>query len=187
MSVGSGDVATCVSVCTKSVFVATVVVGAVVVVIVGIAGAVDSVVGITCGFFFVRQAGASTAATSARLKANDFTTLLIGSPIVWMISVVGSWPLTVGRKLRIGQRSTANGQLLRRFLRPIRIFVLRVECQLHQVGAVDAHPIDLPYAGAVRLKGDPVAVRRPGRLLVRSLSGDDAALLGRHVGDADLE
>src|SRR6266498_3628954 len=96
MSEGSCDEVTggCVSVCTKSVFGDAVAVVAVVAVMVGTAGTVDSVaVGATIGFFFVRHAGASTAATMARLKANDFTALLIFSPTG---SIISSRQLTVG-------------------------------------------------------------------------------------------
>src|ERR1041385_2616846 len=135
MSVGSCVVVTCgcVSVCTKSVFGAAVlVVGACVAVIVGTFGtvAVLSVDGATPGFFLVRQAGARTAATIARLNANDFTALLMIPPSLPMISVA--------------------------LLRPIRILVLSVERQLQEVRAVDAHPVDLPHAAAVGLKGDPL-------------------------------
>src|SRR5438105_15540605 len=97
MSVGSVVEVTCgcVSVCTKSVFGAAVAVGAVVVVMVGIGGAVDSVaVGTTSGFFLVRHAGASTAAMMAALKTNDFTALVIVPP---SFSIISSWQLAVGR------------------------------------------------------------------------------------------
>src|SRR4051812_16245854 len=91
MSVGSCIELTggCVSVCTKSVFGAAVDVVAVVVVMVGTDGIVDSVAvgGVTTGFFLVRHAGARTAASIARLKANDFTALLIVPPSYQ----VGSW------------------------------------------------------------------------------------------------
>src|SRR5437762_713099 len=85
MSVGSCMELTggAVSVCTKSVLVATVVVGACVVVMVGMGGAVDSVavVGTVFTFFLVWQAAAaSTAAMTANPNANDFTALLIVPP-----------------------------------------------------------------------------------------------------------
>src|SRR5262245_15576681 len=100
MSVGSGiEVGSCVSVRTKSLGGAAVAVVAVVAVIVGTSGTVAVVsVGATTGFFLVRQAGASMAATITRLNANDFTALLIIPPSLPMISVG--------------------------FLRPIRILVL---------------------------------------------------------------
>src|SRR5438270_6931570 len=151
MSVGSVVEVTCgcVSVCTKSVFGAAVVVGAVVVVMVGIGGAVDSVaVGTTSGFFLVRHAGASTAARIAKLKANDFATLFIDPPSFRSYQV-GRWPLAVGRAVL--ELPTANCQPSRRLLRPVGILVLCIEGQLHEVGAVDAHPVDLPHAGAIRL------------------------------------
>src|ERR1700752_4885683 len=97
----------------------------------------------------------------------------------WMISASSLQPA-------LCEPLAASCSLLR-FLRPIRVLVLAAERQLHQIRAVDAHPVDLPLARAVRLEGDPFAVRRPRRLLVRSFARDDAALLGRHVGDADLE
>ena len=96
----------CVSVCTKSVFGAAVAVVAVVVVMVGTCGtlAVVSIAGTVCGFFLVRQAGASTAATIARLTANDFTALVIVPPSYQ----VGCWPLAVGRDFINCQLPTAN-------------------------------------------------------------------------------
>src|SRR5437016_459309 len=115
MAVGSGVDFTigCVSVCTKSVFVATVVVGAWVVVMVGMdAVFVVSVAGVTFGFFG-RHAGASTAPMIARPQMNDFTALGIFPPTVWMISTtfaVGRWPLTDKRN---GQRPTANSEHFR--------------------------------------------------------------------------
>ena len=78
-------------------------------------------------------------------------------------------------------------QSLLPLLRPIRIFVLPIERELQQIGAVDAHPIDLPPAAAVGLEGDPFAVGRPGRLFVRAFAGQDAALVAGQIGDADLK
>src|SRR5438552_17358990 len=73
------------------------------------------------------------------------------------------------------------------FLRPVRVLVLPVKGELLDVGAVDAHPVDLPHAAAIRLERQPLTVGRPRRLLVRALAGEDAALSRRRVLDADLE
>src|SRR5260370_4524763 len=123
-----------------------------------------------CGAFLLRHAGASTSAINTMLRANAFTTLVI----------VFSAPYRMIAALAVGQRSL-------RLLRPIGIFVLAVEGQLHEVGSVDAHSVDLPSAAAIRLKRDPAAIGRPRRLLVRSFAGDDAALPRDHVRDTNLK
>src|SRR5215813_7773400 len=105
--------------------------------------------------------------------------------------MIDSWFLTP--LWMIARWGVVNGQATGRFLlttgrfflRPIRIFVLSIECQLQKVGAVDAHPVDLPLAAAVGLEGDPFAVGRPCRLLVRAFAGQDAAGAVCQVGDAD--
>src|SRR5260221_8351691 len=74
------------------------------------------------------------------------------------------------------------------FLGPIGILVFAFECELKKVrAAVDAHPVYLPVSAAVRLEGDPLAVGRPGGLLVRAFAGQNVALMRRQIGDADLE
>src|SRR5438093_2965307 len=162
----------CVSVCTKSGGFVTLV--SVVVVIVGTGGIVAAVsVGTTLGFtvFLLRQAGTRSSVITAMPHRNPCTTFFI----------VRSTPFRMITVRVRGPRWSL------RLLRPVRILVLPVDGERDQVGAVDAHPVDLPLAAAIRLKGDPSTIRRPGRLLVRALAGDHAALARHEVHDANLK
>src|SRR5207237_1608622 len=73
------------------------------------------------------------------------------------------------------------------FFGPIRFPILTLRGQLLQIRSVGAHSVDLPMSAAIRLEGDPSSVGRPRRLFVRSFAGDDAALAGDGVGDANLK
>src|SRR5947207_1296542 len=71
-----------------------------------------------------------------------------------------------------------------RLLGLVRILVLTIQRVLQDVASVGAHPKVLPVAAAVGLEVDQLSVQRPGRLLVRALTGQDAALSRHEISDA---
>src|SRR5581483_4376299 len=178
MSLGRVSCLTCGGSCTKSLFSTFVSTGG------GATtgGGVDSTTGgcVLMGGFFGHAIANRPNTTTTSVQANAFEVFFIARLLVEIRSYNrGSW------LPRPRAREPAKPSL--RLLRPIRILVLSAARQLLDTCAVDAHPVDLPLAAAVRLEGEPLAVRGPGRLLIRSFTGENPALACDQVCNANLE